>query len=274
MTALPPPSPPVLPTSAAEPVSSLTEQIVEISAIAGGLAHEIRNPLSTLQVNLQLLDEDWRAIESLDPGGGPVDARDVARRSRKRLASLLGEARRLERILDDFLRFVRQRELRATPQDINRVIGELVDFYRPQAEAHRVRLRLTLADHPLVCPVDPSVFKAAVLNLLINAQQAMPDGGSLGLRLSREGPTVARIDVIDSGPGIPSELQDKVFDAYYSTKKSGSGLGLAQTRQMIRQHGGRIHLFSESGRGSCFTILLPIRDQHAAEPAGSGTDRG
>ena len=251
-----PPAPPKLPESAYEPIPSLAEQLVEIAAIAGGLAHEIRNPLSTLKVNLQLLDEDWQQVESPDRRR-PADPRDVARRSRQRLAVLLAESKRLERILEDFLRYVGKGEIECSPQDINLVIRELGDFFHPQADESNLRFHVRLADRPVVCNIDRGLIKAAVLNLLINAQQAMPDGGELIARVGVERDTLVRIDIIDTGPGIPDELKERVFDAYYSTKKAGSGLGLAQTRQMIRQHGGRIHLTSEPGRGSCFTILLP-----------------
>ena len=255
-----PPTPPRLPPSAAEPISSLADQLVEVSAIAGGLAHEIRNPLSTLKVNLQLLDEDWRSIESSDTQPQP-DPRDVARRSRRRLETLMSESVRLERILDDFLQYVGKREIDAKPHDLNQVLGELANFYLPQAEAHGVRLRFMPAREPLICMIDPSLIKAAILNLLINAQQAMTDGGEIFIQTRRESDTVARVDVIDTGPGIATEQREDVFRAYFSTKKRGSGLGLAQTRRTIRQHGGRIHLSSDPPHGACFTIFLPTTPQ-------------
>lgn len=247
-----PDSPPEGPAKDAE----LTNQLLEISAIAGGLAHEIRNPLSTLKVNLQLLDEDWRQLEA-PPDAAPVDAREVARRSRRRLQTLLDETSRLERILDDFLQYIRRREIDVAPHDVNRILAELADFYRPQAESHDIRLTLEPADGPLTAMLDPTLFKSAVLNLLINAQQAMPEGGEVRL-VTRSAPDGGiRIDVIDNGPGIPSAQQRDVFRAYFSTKRGGSGLGLAHTRRIILQHGGRISLESNPGSGACFTLTLP-----------------
>ncbi|HKQ50634.1 MAG TPA: ATP-binding protein [Phycisphaerae bacterium] len=237
------------------PLSPLAEQLAEISALTGGLAHEIRNPLSTLKVNLQLLDEDWQRVENREASGGD-DARDVARRSRTRIASLLKEANRLEQILQDFLVYVGKYELQREPHDLNRIVRELADFYQPQAQAGGIELRLHLADQPIVCDVDANRLKQAVLNLLINAQQAMPDGGRIDLRVtdSAEG---ARIDVEDSGPGIPPQERDLVFRAYYSTKKGGTGLGLATTHRIIREHGGRIELDAPLPRGARFSIQLP-----------------
>jgi len=262
-----PPPPPELPECAARresaaedgraaSVSNLAAQLVELSALTGGLAHEIRNPLSTLKMNLQLLDEDWKQVESAD-AGGRGDVQDVARRSRRRLAALLAEANHLERILQDFLQYVGKGELRPAPTDLSVLAGDLVEFFQPQAQAHRIDLRFSTPPEPVVCAIDATLMKQAILNLLINAQQAMPDGGSIYLQVGPHGEGLARLDVIDSGPGIPEDQHERIFQAYYSTKKGGTGLGLAMTRKIIREHGGRILVYSSPPTGSCFTILLP-----------------
>ena len=250
------PQPPKLPESAAEAPPNAVDQIVELSAVAGGLAHEIRNSLSTLRVNLQLLDEDWRRLQSSgDPA--PTDAAETARRSCARIATLLKESTRLESTLEDFLQFVTKRELKARLFDLNDLIRELGDFYRPQAEAHCVELKVLPAQQPVVCRIDVNLMKQAVLNLMINAQQAMPDVGELTIQTSASTDGNARIDVIDTGPGIPPDQQERIFRAYHSTRKGGTGLGLATTRQIVREHGGRIHVHSTPPNGACFTILLP-----------------
>ncbi len=255
MTAAREPSPLDLP-AISEAAPTLADQLVELSALTGGLAHEIRNPLSTLKVNLQLLDEDWRQVESPDPRR-PGDPQEIARRSRRRIDTLIAEADHLECILRDFLRYVAGREVRREPADLNELITDLVDFFRPQAEAHRIDLRAYPASAPLECLIDAGLIKQAVLNLLINAQQAMPDGGALYLHVGPLGENEARIDVIDSGPGIAEDQQARVFEAYYSTKKGGTGLGLATARKIARQHGGDLTVSSVLGQGSCFTIRLP-----------------
>jgi signal transduction histidine kinase len=241
-----------IPTNAAAP---LADQLVELAALTGGLAHEIRNPLSTMKVNLQLLNEEWRQLESADGAGR--DVQDVARRSRKRIAALLEEADRLERILGDFLKYVGKRDLKRGPHDITALVRDLADFYRPQAELHRIDLRVRTPDEPLIADIDAHFIKQAVLNLLINGQEAMPDGGALELAVSAEGDNGVRIDVRDHGSGIPPEQQESVFRAYFSTKKGGTGLGLATARQIIREHGGRISVHSEPPNGASFTIMLP-----------------
>ena len=250
------PRPPKLPESAAEPLPDPADQIVELSAIAGGLAHEIRNSLSTLRVNLQLLDEDWGAVQSPDDAAAR-NAADTARRSRARIATLLKESGRLESILEDFLQFVSKRKVNLERVDLNDLISELADFYRPQADAHNVTLTILPAGKPVICQVDVNLLKQAILNLLINGQQAIAGDGELTIQTSVVNEKTARIDVTDTGPGIPPQQQERIFEAYHSTRKAGTGLGLATTRQIVRAHDGRIHVYSDPPHGACFTILLP-----------------
>ncbi|HUN81964.1 MAG TPA: ATP-binding protein [Phycisphaerae bacterium] len=237
------------------PDSALAEQLVELSSLTGGLAHEIRNPLSTLKVNLQLLDEDWKQIEENADCGR--EAQDVARRSRRRIESLLEESARLERILGDFLKYVGKRELKRSPQDLAAVMRDLADFYRPQAEHNHIEFNVQTPNEAILCDIDAQLIKQAVLNLLINAQQAMASGGRLELSVSLAADGHARVDVRDSGPGIPPDRQAHVFEAYYSTRKGGTGLGLATARQIVREHGGGIEVQSSPGQGACFSIFLP-----------------
>ncbi len=292
MSGIEPPRPPELPVDSVESLSGdLEDRLKELSTLTGGLAHEIRNPLSTLKVNLQLLDEDWKQIEEPDRRR-PPDPQDVARRSRRRIATLLRETDSLDRILTNFMQYVGQGELKKSVCDVADLLNDAAEFYGPQAEAAGVELRIQCGGSaaqsgdesqprdgalqprdvatspnvdqtaqcsggPLLCDMDRSLMKQAILNLLINAQQAMPDGGQIYLLAAAHGENEVRIDVIDTGPGIPVELRERIFSAYFSTKKGGTGLGLATTRRVVREHGGRIHLYSDPPNGSCFTIVLP-----------------
>lgn len=222
------------------------ERLAELGTLTGGLAHEIKNPLSTVQLNLQLLQED------LDPHN-PAYGRVVSR-----LATVQRETARLKDILDDFLKYAGKIELERRPVEVNRLLEELVDFFAPQAQLQRVRLRLKRSADEVVMEADPRLLKQAVLNLMLNAVQAMGEqGGELILSAGREDGQV-RIDVIDTGGGITPEVQERIFDAYYSTKKGGTGLGLAMTRRIVQEHGGRVALTSEPGKGSDFTLYLPV----------------
>jgi len=226
-----------------------------ISQLTGGLAHEIRNPLSTLKVNLQLLAEDVQEMTKPDD--------DCGRRSLLRIQRMQEEVNRLRDILDDFIQFVGHHHLNLQVVDINRLIEELVDFYEPQASANKVRMLKQYSPEPLKCKVDADLIKQAFLNLFINAQQAMPDGGDLMVRTTNNN-NEARIEIIDTGIGIPTEIKHKIFDAYFSSKKSGTGLGLAMTKRIIEEHHGSIGVHSESGKGTCFTIVLPINEMQVS----------
>src|SRR4051794_7037957 len=177
------------------------ERLAEIGSLTGGLAHEIKNPLSTVQLNLQLLQED------LLPDN-PAYSRLV-----NRIQTVHRETGRLREILDDFLKYAGRIELDRKPTDLNRLLEELVDFYTPQAQQQRVQLRLQLPSERVTANVDPKLIKQAVLNLMINALQAMQDtGGEMMLRLAVHGRHVT-IDVIDTGGGIPPDVQAKIFQA-------------------------------------------------------------
>jgi signal transduction histidine kinase len=223
------------------------ERLAELGTLTGGLAHEIKNPLSTIQLNLQLLRED------LGPDS-PRHARLISR-----LETVQKEASRLREILDDVLRYAGRIELEKKPTDVHRMLEELVDFYSPQAQLHRVQLRISPASAPLVVALDERQVKQAVLNLLINALQAMPPtGGDVMLSARREGATL-KIEVADTAGGIEPKALEQIFQAYYSTKKGGTGLGLAISRRIAEEHGGRIRAASEMGKGTVFTIELPLQ---------------
>jgi two-component system sensor histidine kinase HydH len=222
------------------------ERLAELGTLTGGLAHEIKNPLSTVQLNLQLLKEDLSH-----------DNPHFTRLS-NRLKTCERETTRLRDILDDFLRYAGRIELEKRPTELNELCQELVDFYLPQAQLSRVQLRLRRSPQPLVANIDERLLKQAVLNLMLNGMQAMPQGGELILAVSSEDEQ-AIIDVIDTGWGIPAETIPKIFDAYYSTKKGGTGLGLAMTRRIAKEHGGDIIVTSDPGKGSIFSIRLPMK---------------
>ena len=221
------------------------ERLGEMVTLTGGLAHEIKNPLSTISLNLQLLEED---LDPRDPNHQRVT---------RRLHTVQKEAGRLRETLDEFLRFAGKMELDRKPTDINTLLDELLDFFAPQAQLQRVQLRLKKSHTPLVANIDQRLVKQTVLNLMINAVQAMPSGGELILSATGDD-RWAKIDVIDTGTGIPPESMANIFKAYYSTKKGGTGLGLAIAHRVAAEHGGMLTVRSEVGKGTDFTLALPL----------------
>ncbi len=224
----------------------LVDQYTEIARLAGGLAHEIKNPLSTIWLNMELLAEDFGEADS------PRD-----RRALGKVNVVQRECQRLQDLLDDFLNFAKAHRLNLRPSDLNVQVKEMLDFFRPKATEARIEVVDYLAtDLPTVL-LDREAFHGALLNLVLNAEQAMPDGGQLVVRTYGTADGVA-LDLIDTGCGMDEKTRAQIFDAFFSTKRGGSGLGLPTTRKIIEAHGGRIVLQSELGHGSQFTIKLPI----------------
>ncbi len=224
----------------------LVDQYTEIAQLAGGLAHEIKNPLSTIRLNMELLAEDFRGSEA------PRD-----RRAMRTIDLVQRECQRLLDLLNGFLDFAKVRTLKLEPSDLNVQATRVLDFFRPKAQEGRIEVIDYLSSDLATILLDRESFHGALLNLVLNAQQAMPEGGQLVIRTYNTARGVA-LDLIDTGCGMDAETQAHAFDAFYSTKGGGSGLGLPTTRKIIEAHGGQITLQSEVGRGTQFTIALPV----------------
>ncbi|MBN2064545.1 MAG: hypothetical protein JW745_07060 [Sedimentisphaerales bacterium] len=246
------------------------QQMAHLGDLTSNLAHEIRNPLSIIKVNLQLLHEDidYMLKEATIEDGFDFSLIDEPekklRRQLRKLTTLTGESDRLSETLNDFMRYAGKMELHPIEQDVNEVLDDLVDFYEPQAECHKVRIRRSLPIEKAVCRIDVDHFKQAILNLLINATQAMSEtGGELIIRSQGSGGEQL-IEIIDTGPGIPLENLEKIFDPYFTTRSGGTGLGLPTCRRIIEEMNGHITLHSEPGKGTAFTIALPLTPRRDA----------
>lgn len=234
-----------------------SEHLAHLGSLTAGLAHELRNPLSTLNLNLQLLKED------LDRPGRPADARLL-----RKLDTIEQEAKRLEEILNDFLKLAGKHDVKLKVQPINPALEEAVAFYRERLERSGVTVRTSFADALPPVALDASLMNQALLNLILNAEAAMPEGGELMIRTEPVKRGV-RIHVTDTGVGIPPEVLDKIFRPYYSTRKGGTGLGLSTVRRIVREHDGTLEVHSEPGRGTRFTVDLPAA---RAEPGADASD--
>jgi two-component system, NtrC family, sensor histidine kinase HydH len=226
------------------------ERFLSLGTLASGLHHEIKNPLTALSIHVQLLEKRLR-----DPG------------SRKPVEELIGvvksEVLRLNGVLESFRDFASLQRLTVQPADVDVLLGDVARLIGPQADEQRIEVT---AQHlgsglPRV-PLDVEKIKQAVLNLVINAIEAMPEGGRLVLAASaRDGELL--IEVSDTGPGIPTEIQPNLFKPYFSTKAQGTGMGLALTEKLVGQHGGRIE-YRTSPSGTTFSMAIPL------EPAAGG----
>jgi signal transduction histidine kinase len=236
-------------------------QLEELSRLTGGLAHEIKNPLSTIKLTLDLVREELEesgAVASEQRRSGGENR--ALTRAHRQIAVVQKEANRLEQILEDFLHYIGRTELRLASTDVNELVSDMIDFYSPQAHSHAVTLRQGLYGEPLICRIDVDMVKQVMLNLFINAQQAMTNNGELMIRTNRQ-KNDAIIQISDTGRGIPEDQLPHIFDAYYSSRPRGSGLGLPTARKIVEAHNGSISVNSELGKGTSFTIRLPLQDQ-------------
>ena len=230
-----------------------TQRLARLGTLLAGFAHEVRNPLSTIGLNLQLVLEDFE---------DPETPRD--KRTQKRLGTVQAEVKRLQTILEEFLGFARAPEPRLLPVDLNEKLRALVEFHEPDCRDVDVSLRFYPGSGVGQVPVDWDHLQAAVVNLIRNAKEATPPGGEVLVSTVREAGAVL-VRVTDTGAGIAAELQPRVFEPYFSTKKAGTGLGLPTVRRVAEEHGGTVGLQSELGKGTQFTISLPIQVASAEE---------
>ncbi len=225
----------------------LQAENTELATLAGGLAHEIRNPLSTIGMNLELLAEEMEGDDS-----------QRARRMLRRIANLQGECRNLEEILNAFLQFARAGELHLSDGNLNTIVSDYIDFLEPQANSMEVELRPHLDSDLPVVMLDKSLMRQALVNLCRNAIEAMPDGGSIDLLTRTRGEDVV-LEIIDTGKGMDEKTRSQMFQAFFSTRSGGSGLGLPTVRRIVEAHHGRISCESDVGKGTRFTITLPAK---------------
>jgi signal transduction histidine kinase len=232
---------------------AMQQQDTELAELAGGFIHELKNHLSTLGLNLQLLAEDF---------ANPENQRE--RRALTRVQRLQGECQHLVDVAHDFLRFARIKDLELVATDLAKIIDEMVDFFGPTARAANIDIKPFIpADLPMVL-LDRELFKQALLNLMLNAEQAMPSGGELTLQAECEPTSQPRVclTLIDTGKGIHAASLGRIFEPFFSTKQGGTGLGLPTTKRIIEAHGGEIEVQSEVGRGTQFTLYLRLAPTH------------
>lgn len=245
----------------ATPDAEDRRSIAEITELVGGLAHELRNPLSTMMVNLKLLTEDLQQEDT--------SIEDFRRRALIKIQTVRREAQRLQSLFDEFLSLTGPYQLKKQPTDLGGIIQRLIEFLDPMFQRSGVEVHVDQPETPVVCLVDEMLLSQALLNIALNAQDAMPDGGSLTLGLAIEGNNVS-IRVKDTGMGIGPQDAERIFRPFFSTKAGGTGLGLSITRRVISEHGGTLSFHSEPGEGTTFTITLPMDVPGAGAP---GADR-
>jgi len=217
-------------------------RLAAISRISSGVAHEVKNPLNAILLHVEVAKAKLASGDT-----GVIPQMEIISR----------EILRLDRVVKTFLDFTRPVELKITTVPMQKLVDEIVELARPQAELLKIRVSVAQEAEGVEVRVDSDLIKQAVLNIAVNAMEAMPNGGELRFE-SLSTKDSAEIRISDSGVGIPPELRDKIFTLYFTTKKEGSGIGLAMTFRIIQLHDGTIDFTSEHGKGTTFSIRLPI----------------
>ncbi len=235
------------------------ERMAYIGTLASGLAHEIRNPLNSLNLNMQMLQEEVRGDGGNEATGSRL------------LTITRSEISRLERLVTDFLAYAKPRPLEVEPVPPGELLERVATLLAPEARRRGARIEVDDACDGATLEVDPAQIKQLLLNLAQNALAAIEETGrpgTLTLRARPAGSSVV-LEVRDDGVGVPEEARSKIFDLFYSTRKGGTGLGLAIAQRIVRDHGGRIDLDSTPGVGTVISVALPAgrpRDLPAHEP--------
>jgi signal transduction histidine kinase len=237
--------------SRAQALALSNERLAAIGKMAAHVTHEIRNPLSAMGLNVELLEEEL--------GQGAPPPAEV----KNLLAAIQREVQRLEHLSEEYLRVARLPQPRMEADDVAAAVEEIVVFARPEIELARCAVTVHVEPDLRTALFDEAQLRQALLNLLRNAREAMPDGGPIDVRVAAEGMSVV-IDVADRGGGIPEEIRARVFDPFFSTKGEGTGLGLAITRHIVEAHGGTVTCERRDGGGTLFRIALPIAPSKSA----------
>lgn len=216
-------------------------RLAAIGQLSASIAHEVRNPLAGIKGALEIISSD-------------VDENNPKRRF---VGIAHKEIARLESLVTDFLRFARPPAPEMAPDDINRVVRSVLELSRKHLSDNRISVNLRLADGISSSFMDSNQVRQVILNLVLNAAQAMPDGGGLTIVTCEENGNI-RVDISDTGAGIPEGIAELIFAPFYTTRPDGTGLGLAVSRRIIRGHGGDITMRSRAGEGSTFTAALPV----------------
>jgi PAS domain S-box-containing protein len=249
-----------------------SERSQALTLLAASVAHEIGNPLNALSIHLQLLEREGKKLRKLAPEIRELasnarqhstigdDTLDIADKVEQYLAVAKGEINRLDYIITEFLQAIRPNQLQLRTVSLNDVVRETLELLRPEITNRGLTIKENLSAALQPVPIDPAQIKQVLVNLSKNAMQAMTRGGVLTLSTEPRDDGVCLI-VSDTGGGIPQEMLNRIFEPFYTTKKKGSGLGLMIVQRIVRDHGGRIQLESNVGKGTTFRIWLPLTER-------------
>ena len=244
-----------------------SRKLAALGRLMAGVAHEVKNPLNAMTIHLELLRQKLSrqpvaavaavgsdsAIRMNGPEAGAVVLPDVT----KHVEIIGKEIRRLDEVLNGFLKFARPDELKLQPVRLATLISDIQTSVAPEAERRHIAMKVECPDSLPEINADPGMLSQALLNLALNACQAMPDGGTLKLACRSSSRRRVEIDIEDTGVGIPPEHLGRIFDLYFTTKEQGSGIGLSMVYRIVQLHDGEVEVQSTPGRGTRFRLIFP-----------------
>jgi len=240
----------------------LSRRMAAIGRLTSGVGHEVKNPINAIVVHLELLKT------KLGDASGPAV---------RHLEVIDSEIHRLDRVVQMLVDFSRPVELDLREQDLRKVVGDVLSLATAELSTRNVTLVSNMPPNPLVANIDADLLKQAVLNVILNGAQSMPNGGKLEVFLEEDRRT-AVLRISDEGSGIPDEIREKIFDLYFTTKSDGSGIGLAMTYRILQLHHGSIEVQSKTGRGTEFRLRVPLIatdwGRRHLQPASTETEKG
>ena len=222
----------------------LSRRLSAIGRLTSGVAHEVKNPINAIVVHLEVLRQKMKEV---DPD------------TRRHVDVISSEIQRLDRVVQTLVDFTRPVELRLSDMDLRKVVEDVVTLASPAAEKHNVLIEREASPDALPVRIDVDLVKQAVLNIVLNGVQAMPNGGTLRLTVKREGDG-ALISVRDQGAGIPDNIRDKIFNLYFTTKTGGSGIGLAMAYRVVQLHHGSVEFSTIMDHGTTFYLRFPLAE--------------
>lgn len=237
-----------------------------LGRLMAGVTHEVRNPLNAMAIHLELVREHLLRLQrnSRTPVGAVLglEGRDETTPevsgAREHLDVIGSEIKRLDEVITGFVRFIRPEELQLNPVNVQHLIAEVIALVEPDAKRNGITCRADVPEQLPELRADPALLRQALLNLALNAAQAMADGGRLTMGARVQKDRRLALTVEDTGAGISPDKLDRIFDLYYTTKPEGSGIGLSIVYRIVQLHGGEIEVQSSQGRGTMFRMLLPL----------------
>jgi signal transduction histidine kinase len=235
-----------------------SRKLAALGRLMAGVAHEVKNPLNAMTIHLELLKQKLGVVQEpvtvpahAGPGlGRPVDLS-------KHVNIISDEIRRLDQVVVGFLKFARPDELKLQPVQLASLVSEVASITAPEAERRQISLRTECPPGLPEINADPGMLQQALLNLALNACQAMPEGGTLRVACRAVAHRRVEVDITDTGVGIPPEDLGRIFDLYFTTKEKGSGIGLSMVFRIVQLHDGDIEVQSTPGTGTTFKLIFP-----------------